>query len=68
MYLNIIYGFAGVVGLLIILIVSFACYKIFKRYVRVTMSKVLVTKNIKKSVMESNEILDFFCNFNMLIC
>ena len=33
MYLNIIYGFVGVVGLLIIVIVSFACYKIFKRYV-----------------------------------
>jgi len=32
MYLNIIYGFVGVVGLLIVVIVSFACYKIFKRW------------------------------------
>jgi len=31
MYLNIIYGFAGLVGLFIVLIVSFVCYKIFKR-------------------------------------
>jgi len=33
MYLNIIYGLIGVVGLLIVVIVSFVCYKIFKRYV-----------------------------------
>ena len=33
MYLNIIYAFAALLGLLIVLIVSFACYKIFKRYV-----------------------------------
>ena len=33
MYLNIIYGFAGLLGLLIVLIVSFACCKIFKRYI-----------------------------------
>ena len=68
MYVSIIYTFVGLLGLLLVLIVSFACYKIFKRYVASNYKQTSGRKNIKKSRMESNEILDFLCNFYMLIC
>ena len=63
MYLDIIYGLAALVGLLIALIVSFACYKIFKRYVVRNYKQNLVNTKIKKSMMETNDILHFFLWF-----
>lgn len=60
MYLDIIYGLAALVGLLIALIVSFACYKILKRYVVRNYKQNLVNTKIKKSIMETNDILHFF--------
>lgn len=63
MYLDIIYGFAALVGLLIALIVSFACYKIFKRYVVRNYKQNLVNTKIKISMMETNDILHFFSDF-----